>query len=116
MPRGVAALLWSTNYGTSPAAVRDRLFSTTRTLPESGTAMTFGRLDAAAATAGAVTRLAASPPPKPVSVSGLPLAISWPPVVRPFPIDAAAHTAMAVPTAAVAQADQGLNGGWAIDD
>jgi len=50
---GVAALLAGTSYGSSPAAIRDRLLSTTDSIVGVGTLWTNGRLDAAAAVAGA---------------------------------------------------------------
>jgi thermitase len=48
---GVAALVWATSYGTSPAAVRDRLFNTADPIAGTGTFWTYGRLNAARAVA-----------------------------------------------------------------
>jgi thermitase len=49
---GVAALVWSTTYASSAAAVRDRLFATADRIGGSGSLWTYGRIDAAAAVAG----------------------------------------------------------------
>ena len=50
---GSAALLWATAYGSSAAAVRDRLFSTADAVPGTGSLWTYGRLNAASAVGGA---------------------------------------------------------------
>lgn len=50
---GVAALVWSTSFGTSPSAVRDRLLSTADAVPGTGVLWTYGRLNAARAVGSA---------------------------------------------------------------
>ena len=55
---GVAALVWTTGYGTSPQAVVDRLTSTASRVAGTGVFWTYGRLDAAAAVG-----VSGSPPP-----------------------------------------------------
>jgi thermitase len=49
---GVLALIWATSPGASPAAVRDRLFTTADQTAGTGTSWTYGRINAAAAVAG----------------------------------------------------------------
>jgi thermitase len=61
---GVLALIWATGYGSGPAAVRDRLFSTADAITGTGASWTYGRINASAAVAGA--------PPPPPSVSPSP--------------------------------------------
>ena len=51
MVSGTAALIWSTKYGTSVSAVRNRLESTADKIPGTGTYWLAGRIDAAAAVA-----------------------------------------------------------------
>lgn len=48
----VVALIWKTSYGTSAAAVRDRLFSTADDISGTGTLWVEGRINAAAAVSG----------------------------------------------------------------
>jgi subtilisin family serine protease len=58
---GVAALLWATSYGSSPAAVRDRLFASADNIGGTGSLWAEGRINAAAAVAGGVGAAAATP-------------------------------------------------------
>jgi thermitase len=68
---GVAALIWKTSYGTSAAAVRDRLFLTADNISGTGSLWAEGRINAAAAVAGgalsahdvAVSAVSGSPNP-----------------------------------------------------
>ncbi len=46
---GVAALIWSSSYGASAAAVRDRLFQTADPVSGTGSLWTYGRINAAKA-------------------------------------------------------------------
>jgi len=46
---GAAALVWSSSFGTSPSAVRERLLSTADAVPGTGVLWTYGRLNAARA-------------------------------------------------------------------
>jgi thermitase len=62
---GVAALLWATSFGTGPATVRDRLFTTADHINGTGTSWTYGRINAASALAGA------GAPMTPAAPSGL---------------------------------------------
>jgi subtilisin family serine protease len=59
---GVVALIWSTSYGTAPAAVRDRLFATADRTSGTGTKWTYGRINAANA-----VRSTQSPAPSPTA-------------------------------------------------
>lgn len=52
---GVLALIWSTSYGTTPTAVRDRLFTTADPISGTGSLWTYGRINAARAVAGGTT-------------------------------------------------------------
>lgn len=56
---GVLALIWATSYGTSAAAVRDRLFNTSDRIARTGTWWSRGRINAARAVQGGA--LAAAP-------------------------------------------------------
>jgi thermitase len=60
---GVAALVWSTRYGTSNAAVVQRLFDTADKIPGTGTQWVHGRINAANAVAGGIVTPSPSPIP-----------------------------------------------------
>lgn len=57
---GLAALIWTTSYGTSPQAVADRMMVTADRIPGTGTLWSAGRINAAAAVAP--TPIATPPP------------------------------------------------------
>ena len=61
---GLAALVWSTSYGTSNRAVVDRITSTADRVAGTGTLWTHGRINAAAAVAASV-----APPVPPIVVT-----------------------------------------------
>jgi len=60
---GVLALIWATGYGSGPAAVRDRLFTTADAVAGTGASWTYGRINAAAAVAGATLPPVVPPTP-----------------------------------------------------
>ena len=98
---GVLALLWATGYGTSNAAVRDRLFATTDRVAGTGTYWTYGRINAAAAVAGSggpAPAATATPPPTPTNTVA-PTATATPP-----PTATRTATATSVPPTATATA------------
>ncbi|MBV9595213.1 MAG: S8 family serine peptidase, partial [Chloroflexi bacterium] len=57
----LAALVWSSTYGSSASAVRDRMFSTADKISGTGSLWTYGRIDAAAAVAPATPTGAPAP-------------------------------------------------------
>jgi thermitase len=96
---GVAALLFSSPYGTNASSVRDRLFSSADKIGATGSNWTYGRVNAALA-----VKAPASGTPAPTSA---PLPTASP---TPSPLPVLGNYSP------VPQVDQGLNGGWAIDD
>jgi thermitase len=59
---GVLSLIWAANSGASPSAVRDRLFTTADPVAGTGISWTYGRINAAAAVAGAIPPTRPEPP------------------------------------------------------
>jgi len=49
---GVAALVWSTSYGTSNQVIRDRIESTADRIPGTGIYWIYGRINACKAVGG----------------------------------------------------------------
>ncbi|MGH2354332.1 MAG: S8 family serine peptidase, partial [Chloroflexota bacterium] len=120
---GVLALIWSSGYGTGPAAVRDRLFSTADAIGGTGSAWTYGRIDAFGAVAsGAAVPSTPSPSPSPTETpepTATPTSIptSTPTSVPPLATATATVTSTPPPTvaptstplAAAPEAPQGLS-------
>ena len=98
---GVAALIWSTRYGTSAAAVRDRLFATADHISGTGSNWTYGRIDAAAAVAGgAPSTPTPTPTPSPTATASATPSATAPPslTATPTPTQTASPTATPSPT------------------
>jgi len=77
---GVAALVWSTSYGTAPAAVRERLFNGADDVVGTRTLWARGRVNAAGAVAGASAVAPPSATPTPGGGAPTPTPTASPPV------------------------------------
>jgi thermitase len=98
---GVLALIWSTPYGTDPAAVRNQLFSTANRVAGTGSSWTRGRIDAVRAVVGGAGPTATgTPASSPTATEVAPTATATPATPTSTPVSpTATSTAPPVPVA-----------------
>jgi Subtilase family len=98
---GAAALVWSTRWGTSNRAVVDRLLSTARQVPETGSSWRAGGLDLAAALGAGSPPASPTATPSTTQIPGLTPTVSASPMPTATPGGTLQPTPTATPLASV---------------